>query len=50
MNIDTREQKVNMADRRRKPSEYFQELFHPPRIIIHSPSDKVNNIFSIQIS
>lgn len=31
-----------MSNERRKPSEYFQDLFRPPRIIIHSPSYDVN--------
>lgn len=28
--------------RRRRPSEYFQELFLPPRIVIDPPSDEVS--------
>ncbi|XP_031621251.1 myogenesis-regulating glycosidase isoform X2 [Contarinia nasturtii] len=29
-----------MSNRRRKPSIYFQELFLPPRIIVHTPSNQ----------
>lgn len=31
--------KIKMPNRRRRPSEYFQELFRPPRILIDPPPE-----------
>lgn len=36
-----------MSNQRKNPSEYFQDLFQPPKIVVHSPSEKVNNILNI---